>query len=489
MLKFMRERMGKTFLILIVIGISLVFVLFGVFPEQAPVGGASGATVASVGGEKITGQQLQSAVSRELENYRQLGMDLPPELVQNVKRGTLESLIQNKLMLVEARRLGIQSSDKEVREEIQKIPNFQDEQTKAFSADLYKKVLRDNGLSPGQFEEDVRESLTHQRIQQFLADRIRVTPGEVEREFKVSNETRSLSFVRFSPADGMKKITVTPKEVDDFLADKARETQINGYYAQNNLKYNQPEKVCARHILKRATPADDAKAPQAFTDLRPTPANFAELAKKHSDDPGSKANGGDLECFAQGVMDKAFEKIAFSQPAGQVSAPVKSQFGWHYILVSKKIPAVNVPLEKVRREIAIELVKKERVADIRKINLAEAERVAKNFAAAKADTTGEFNGLEGMIPKIGRAEEILRASFDPKAQIQNGPQIFEAQGGVIVAQVKTRKSADMALLQKDKEKHSSTLRERKLRAFLPAWLEDVKGRTKISYNSDLLSQI
>lgn len=490
MLKFMRERMGKTFLILIVAGISVVFVLFGVFPDQNPAGGATGSTVASVGGEKITGQQLQSAVNRELDNYRQLGMDLPPELVQNVKKGTLDSLIQGKLMVVEARRLGIQSSDKEVKEEIQRLPYFQDEQKKVFSSELYKRVLRDNRMSPGQFEEDVRQDLTQQRMQKFLLDRIRVTPVEVEREFKISNETRNLSFVRFTQNDAMKKMVVEPKEVDAFLADKAREAQINGYYAQNNLRYNQPEKVCARHILKRSSPADTATAPKEFVALKPTAGNFAELAKKHSDDPGSKANGGDLDCFGQGVMDKAFEKVAFSLPVGKVSEPVKSQFGWHYILVSKKVAAVNVPLDKVRREIAQELLKREKVADIRKINMESAEQVAKNFpGSAKVETTGDFNGLEGMIPKIGRADEILKAAFDPRAKIQTGAQVFEAQGGVIVAVVKSKKSADMAQLQKDQEKHSQTLRERKLRAFIPAWLEDVKERTKITYNTNLLTQI
>lgn len=488
----MRERMGKTFLILIVIGISLVFVLFGVFPEQVPGGGATGGAVAAVGGEKITVQQLRNAVNREMENYRALGMDLPPELVQNIRKGTLDSLVQGKLMLVEARRLGIQSSDREVRDEIQKLPYFQDPEKKAFNAELYRRVLQDNGLSPAQFEEDVRDGLTHQRMQKFLMDRIRVTPVEVEREFQISNETRNLSFVRFTQADAMKRMTVTPKEIEDFLADKNREPQINGYYAQNNVKYNQPEKVCARHILKRMAPteASTATPPKEFLDLKPTSANFAALARKHSEDPGSKASGGDLDCFAQGVMDKAFEQTAFTLPVGKVSEPVKSQFGWHYILVSKKVPAVNVPIEKVRSEIAVELIKRGRVEEIRKINLAAAEQAVKSFpGGGNVETTGDFNGLEGMIPKIGRAEEILKAAFDPKAKIQSGPQVFEAQGGVIVAIVKGRKSADMSKLQMEREIHSQTLRERKLRAFIPAWLQDVQERTKVSYNTSLLSQL
>lgn len=491
MMKFMRDRMGKTFLIIIVAGISLVFVLFGVFPETRMGGGATGSAVAAVGGEKITAQDLQNAVQREMESYRALGMELPPELAENIKRGTLESLIQGKLMLVEAKRLGIQVSNGEVTEEIQNLPYFQDKNTKTFNLEMYKQVLAANHLTPGQFEQNVREGLIHQRMQKFLEDRIRVTPIEVEREFQVSNDTRDLSFVRFSREDAMKKITVPAKDVEAFLANKDREAQINGYYAQNNLRYNQPEKICARHILKRANPAapQENTAPKDFLDLKPTPANFAAIATKSSEDPGSKAKGGDLDCFPRGQMDKAFETAAFSLPVGKVSEPVKSQFGWHYILVTKKVPAVSQPLDKVRREIAEELIKREKVDEIRQINLASAEAAAKNWGAQKKDSTGPFSRLDGQVKNIGRAPEIIAAAFDPKAKIQAGPQVFESQGGVIVASIKEKKTPDMAKFEKERTMHVDTLRQRKFRAFMPAWLEDVKSRTKVSYNPSLISQI
>lgn len=487
----MRDHLGKTFLVVIVLAISFVFVLFGVFPDKSlPGGGASGSTVATVGGEKISARQFEQAANREIDNYRSLGMDLPPELVENVRMGTLQRMVQSKLLIAEAKRLGIQASDQEVQQEISKVPNFQDPNNKQFSVAVYRKVLADNGRNTSEFEDEIREQLTLQRMQKFLEDRIRVTPAEVEREFQVSNNTRDLYFVRFSRDDAMKKMTVTDKDVDAFLADKNREAQITGFYAQNNVRYNQPEKVCARHILKRSAPGEaaDAKAPKAVTDLKPTPANFAELAKKHSEDPGSKATGGDLECFARGVMDKAFENVAFSLPVGKVSEPVKSQFGWHYILVSKKTEAVHTPIEKVRREIATDLVKRERVEEIRKINLALGEEAAKNWASRKKEETGSFNSLEGNVPKIGRAEELLKAAFDPSAKIQSGPQVFESQGGVIVASVKARQTPDQSKFAAERAKYSATLKERKMRAFVPAWMEDVQKRTKVTYNTKAVGQ-
>ncbi|RYZ96446.1 MAG: hypothetical protein EOP11_23475, partial [Proteobacteria bacterium] len=132
MMQFMRDRMGQTFLVTIVGLIALVFVFSGVFGDRMGGGTGSG-DVANVGGERITTEQLQNAVNREVENYRSLGMELPAEMIDNVRRSTLNGLVQGKLMLVEARRLGVVASDREVADEIHQIPIFQDPATKAFS--------------------------------------------------------------------------------------------------------------------------------------------------------------------------------------------------------------------------------------------------------------------------------------------------------------------------------------------------------------------
>lgn len=488
MLKFMRDHLGGTVLFIIVGLISLVFVLWGVFPESRM--GRSmgmGGDVANVGGEHVTMREFNEAYERDVNNYRQLGMDLPPQLVNQVKAAALQQLVQAKLMLVEARRLGVQASEPEVREEIRAMPYFQNKDTKQFDVAVYRQVLEANHFTTGEFEERVRNDLTNKRLVTFLQSRIRVTPQEVEREYKLNGETRNLEFVRFSREDALKKMQVDQKQVDEFL--KKNDAQIVSFYAANNARYNKQEQVCARHILKQVPRGDTSKeAPKAFLALKPTPSNFAKLAEKNSEDPGSKDKGGDLDCFPKGAMDKAFEEVAFSTPVGQVSKPVRSEFGWHYIYVYKKNPAVNIPLDKAKPEIAVELVKRDHLDEIRKINLASAEEALKRWPAKGVETTGAFNGLEGQIPKIGRADEIMKAAFDPAAKIQTGPQLFEAQGGVIVAKVKEKKSADMAKFAAEKEKQVATLRERKLRAFLPAWMEDVRKRTKISMNAGIAEE-
>ncbi|NUM87835.1 MAG: SurA N-terminal domain-containing protein [Bdellovibrionales bacterium] len=492
MLELIRTVFGKWFLLVVVALISVVFVVWGIFPS-GPSGGGN-AEVASVGGQPILLGDLQNAVKRELDAYREMGGDLPDAMIQSVRQQALSGLVQQKLMFLEAKRLGLAASDAEVKTEIQKLPYFLDKATKQFSPSLYRDILSRNNLTPALFEDSIREQLTNQRMVKFLEARIRITEGELEREFKVSGEQRELSFVRVTRESAIKKLSVNPADVKKLLADPSREEAIRTFYAQNNHRFNKDETVCVRHILKRAPPAAAGKPdvpPKEFLSIKPTPAGFGALAARHTDDPGTKKSQGDLGCFPKGVMDKAFEKVAFEIPTGQVSQPVRTPYGWHWIMKYKVNPALKIPLEKAREEIAGDLIRRDRVAEVREILQTEGKKIAaqwppKDYAVEK---TGLFNLVEGYIPKLGRAEEILNAAFNAKAPIQTKPQMFESQGGVVVAMVTGRKSPDMTEFQKNRSMHRDTLRLRKLRAFIPAWMEDVKGRTRVSFNEQLLKQM
>jgi hypothetical protein len=139
----------------------------------------------------------------------------------------------------------------------------------------------------------------------------------------------------------------------------------------------------------------------------------------------------------------------------------------------------------------MDLIKRGRFDEILKINQQEANDAAKSWPpkGVTLETTGWFNHLLGTIPKIGHADEMMKAVFDPNAPIQKGPQIFQAQGAFIVAKVKESRTADMSKYPAAKETELKTLRERKFRAFMPAWMEDVKSRIKISLNEKVLQQL
>lgn len=459
--------------------------------------GGGPSVVATVGSESVSLQELETAVDRDLEAYGATGA-MAENLRKTLRGQTLNSLIQSKLFVLEAERMGIAVTDAEAMEEIQAMPYFQDKDKKTFSVELYRNVLAANKLSPAQFEKNVRTHLIQRKMASFLENRIRVTDEEVKREYSVSNDKRNLQFVRITKDNAFKQMKVEPADVQKFLADPAKANMIQANYTSNKQKYDRDEEICARHILKRTPPAAaadkaDEKAPKEFAALKPTPGNFAELAKKNSEDPGSKESGGDLGCFSKGMMDKAFEAVAYKTNVGQVSAPVKSSFGWHYIYVYKKNPAIKIPLENVKTEIAEELLKRERLDEIRKINREQAENVAKNWGKKlpgfDSAETGFFNAVDGFVPKIGRADEVLKAAFDDKAAIQKGPQVFEAQGTFIVAAVKARKSADPAKFAEQKDVQERTIRSRKQQAFLPAWMQHVQKNHKVVINESLLQQL
>lgn len=493
MVKFMREKMEGAFGKWLVFGIFgliiLAFALSDMFTGRLSQFRGRNSDVAQVGPERISLQELQNLVNSQLEMYKSLGANPDPRMVKAMQQEALQELVQQKLFLLEAKRVGIDVSPVEVMGEIQKLPYFLDKDKKTFSVELYRRLLSSNSISPGQFESDMRNRLIVQRMLQFLEGRVRVTDDELKRSYTIGGEQRNLAFIRIPREQAFARIKVSPTEVQKFLADPAKMNLVQTHYAANGQKYNQPEQVCARHILiQPQSKAGDV--PAEVKAVKPTAANFAALAAKHSTDPATKKRGGDLGCFPHaGQLDKAFEDAAFAAKVGQVTAPVKSAYGWHYIYVYNRKPATNISLDAAKRDIAEELLKREHVDEIRAINKSAAEALAKAWSPKGAEETGLFSRLDTAIPRIGRAPEILNAAFDPGAKLQKGPQVFESQGSYIVAVIKERKSADPKKLETEKESQVRSLRSRKMQAFMPAWLENVRTRTKISYNQDLLGNI
>ncbi|MDI7248427.1 MAG: peptidylprolyl isomerase [Bacillota bacterium] len=124
------------------------------------------------------------------------------------------------------------------------------------------------------------------------------------------------------------------------------EDEIKKYYDEHKDEFKEPEQVKARHILVK-----DEKTAKDIEKQLAAGADFAELAKAKSEDPGSKDKGGDLGYFGRGAMDPAFEKAAFSLKIGETSGPVKSSFGYHIIRVEDRKPERIPPLEEVRSEV------------------------------------------------------------------------------------------------------------------------------------------
>jgi peptidyl-prolyl cis-trans isomerase D len=400
MLSLMRKHAG-TWMIKIILGaIVIVFVFWGVGSYRSRQTGR----VAEVNGTVITLNDYRNTYNNIVEQARQsFGNSLNDELIQalQLRKRALDQLIDRALMLQAAEKLEIQVSDEELAQTIRNIPAFQT--AGVFDNQRYLNLLSRTRLSPETFEEQQREALIIDKLQNFIAGNVKVSELEAQQWYKWDNTKVDLDYVLFEPGQ-FKNIEPTADEIQKFF-DQHKETyktdpeikvrylhlnpenfeagitvtaeEIRDYYESNLEKFKEPKTVQARHILIKV---DQNAKPEAVESARRKAEDvlklaregkdFAALAREYSEGP-TKTKGGDLGTFRREAMVKPFADKAFSMKAGDISDPVRTRFGWHIIKVEKVNPAKTRTLDEAREDIQ-KTLKTERAQ-----NLAydEAERV------------------------------------------------------------------------------------------------------------------
>jgi foldase protein PrsA len=204
-------------------------------------------------------------------------------------------------------------------------------------------------------------TVLQQLVQETLIDQyaknnnINVTDAEVDaKETQIKANFPSGSWDEMLKARGLTEADVRSALREQIILDKAlakdvtiTPAQVKDYFNKNHASFDKPEQVTARHILVQGLPL----ANQIEAQLKTNPNSFADLAKKYSTDPGSKAKGGELGAFRRGQMVPAFDKYAFSAPIGQISPPIKSPFGYHIIQVESRTPGTKATLASATPQI------------------------------------------------------------------------------------------------------------------------------------------
>lgn len=377
------KRIVQAFLALI----TLPFAFFGVESYIRNIGNDD--NVAKIGGDiKITRQQFQQALRDQQERLRGQFGNIDPKLLDTpeARKAIIDDLVDQRLLMLEVSRHRMLAGDDTVRRAVAGIPAFQD--NGKFSAERYEAVLRAQGMSPAGFEAQLRQDLTLQQFAGALGQSGFVSRTVGDRLLALQNEKREVQEFRF-PADaylGQVKLEgdaarkfydtnskqfETPEQaraeyvVLSQEAIEARtavsEADARNWYESHKSRYEQPEERRASHILIATEKSDPAKArakaEEVLKEVEKTPAAFAELAKKYSQDPGSAAKGGDLGFFGRGMMVKPFEDAAFRQKEGEISGIVQSDFGFHIIKVTGIHPGKVKDFSLVRAEIEAELKK------------------------------------------------------------------------------------------------------------------------------------
>ncbi len=356
--------------------IVVVFVFWGVGSYNS-----RGSIVATVNDEAITQQEFREAHEQFVQFLRRQNPQLGQDDLQKMqlKQQVLNQLIDKKLLLQEAVKLHQTVSVKQLRQTIESIPTFAGEDGK-FSPEVYKNVLQANQTTPAGFERDMRQGIILEKLQKAFAMPAAVDIVEARGIFDFARSSVNMSYVEFSDSEYEKKAklpegaakAVYESQKEKFMKPqqarfdllqltaqdlaalmKITPDEVKEFYESNLDDFKQEERVHARHILfalnKDASEDEAAKVFDKASNVRKkiSVKNFATQAKKFSACPTAQ-RGGDLGWFGRGQMVPPFEEAAFALKKGEISQPIRTDFGYHIIYLEDHAQAKVAALDEVK---------------------------------------------------------------------------------------------------------------------------------------------
>jgi peptidyl-prolyl cis-trans isomerase D len=380
-----------------------------------------------------------------------MGSQVSPEMLRafGFDKQVLDYLISQKVIAVEAKRLGLQVSDREVQDKVLAYPVFVDSGGFIGRA-KYQAILDQNNMTIPEFEDSIRSQLLSEKLMSFLTAGITITDKEAEEEYRKKNEKAKIDYFVIDPVKLESKVTVTDQEQKDYYeknkskyqmpeARKAKyifvdsvkyhkqatttDKELEEYFNQHQEDYRLKETVGAQHILFKT----EGKKPEEVEAIRAKALSvlerakkgedFAALAKMYSED-SSAAQGGNLGEFPRGQMVPEFEKAAFSLGVGAISDLVQTPFGFHIIKVNKKQEARLRPFTEMKEAIrSIVLGTKgatqaadvsQKIANDLKTNK-NLDAVAQKYEAEVRETPAISSGQS--IPGLSNSAEMVKEIF------------------------------------------------------------------------------
>jgi peptidyl-prolyl cis-trans isomerase D len=476
---------------------------------------ASTDTVAKIGDESVTTDEVRQQLS-EIEQRNQVPKQLESLYAQQI----LKQLIFQKEIEYESKRLGIHVSDQERAERIRQfLPT-------AYNGDTFVGMDRYAAEVQGRFqmtvpvfEEQIRQGLLLEKFRKLVTDGISVGPNELQDEFRYRNEKIKLDYALIKPEDLAARINPDEAEIKaayeknkgKYLVPEKRvvryaladvnqirqSTQVSDdelkvQYQQDIQQYQVPNRVKVDHILLMTvgkTPAEveeiHQKAEDVLKQANKKGANFEELAKKYSEDPGTKDKGGDLGWITQGQTVPEFEKVAFSLPKGSISDLVKTQYGFHIIKVLDKETAHTKTFDEVKDSIRapLMLAKADKqgadIADklstaIRQSNKTSIDDLAKQFHL----TVGETRPVSATEPilELGNSKEVKDAIFGQRTDELSLP--IHTDRGYLILSVRGVLPAHQGTLDEVRDRVIADLKQQKSTDIARQKADDLDKRLK-----------
>jgi len=470
MLTEIRERSSGVFAWIIAALIIIPMAFWGV---QEYASTEATPTIIEVGNQKISQNAFQAELSNAQAQARARNPNLANSDVFNsdfYKRQVLDGMISRTIAQNLAAEHDYQVGNEQLAELIRNSPQFQTDGK--FDKDSYELFVASQAYSKAQFEDQTRSNTKLQHVSSGYAESAIVLPDEVRQLLEIQSEQRSFDIITVKQADFSDSIEVSDADVDQYYKDNldsfmhpdrisvsyieldseklaseinVDQDRIKQIYEDNIDSYISEETRATSHILLSTTSGEDADAQLAKADelaeqLRGG-ADFSELAKEHSQDPGSAANGGSLGDVAVGVMAAEFEEAAFALSEGEISAPVETQFGYHIIKVDKikggvaqSFEEVKLEIEQEERDTLTQDLLLERLDDLRDLVFDQPDslQAAADKLELKVNKTQLFSRESG--DGIASNEVIRAAAFSDQVKEQDlNSEPVEVADGVYIA--------------------------------------------------------
>jgi len=450
MLTTIREKTQGIVAAIIITFIAIPFALWGV---NSYFDGGSRLDVAVVNGEKISEQAYRST----LEGFRN---QLDARMADNpeIKRLVVDGLIDQTLLVRDADAQGYRFGSERLAKTIRELPYFQT--AGRFDSTLYENLLRREGIGVQEFEARRRAEAVTAQLQSGLVDSRVVTASEIGSVLRLLRQQRELAYVTVATERFQTAAVVTKEDVEQYYnahpdlfrtQEQVRiehvrlaapelmkgyepsDAELRQLYAEDGSKNVRPEIRRAAHILitvvSGASSDDSTKAQAKIADIEKQAragADFAKLARTHSQDTDSAAKGGDLGELRPGLLPKPLEDAVAALKPGELSKPVRSEYGFHLIKLTAYQPAVQRPFAELKPQLARQL--RQRKGEERYY---EASEKLRNLVYEQADSLSP--AAEALGLKIETSDWFSR---NGGSGVAAHPRVVEAAFGVDVLQSK-----------------------------------------------------
>jgi len=496
----------KVLFAIIIVVFVFAFGMSGFDAGQDPV-------LATVNDQIITRAEFEDSFQRAAENLRQANPNVTTAQLQDpqFKQVVLGEIINSRLLLAEAARLGISASDEEVFAAITRQSIFWNQKGE-FDRNVYQMALRSIRMTPAQFEANFKNELIASKVKAMVTKAGAATPEQTRQIFDWVGEQVRIDYILTTPQNFLGQTEVNEAEVNEFYTKNEQkfmvpeqvklrylsftpkdlaayqnvsDEEIEAYYNANLDSMKQKEQVKARHILVQSKDSDPeavkkeakAKIERVYKKAK-AGEDFAKLAKKYSEGPSS-VGGGDLGWFGRGDMVPEFEKAAFATKKGSVTKPLKTQFGWHIIYVEDRKDAKEKSLAEVKEQIA-ETISEEKASE--KVSDLLDEAMDRLVSGMKLDAVADELGLlavtsrplaEQFLPQaFGLTPEAAKVIMNiPVGEAHNTPLAIDG-GYILMEKVEDIPAAPLAL-EKVKDNIIKVIKSQKATALAQKAAEDI----------------